>query len=107
MGDPGNTHNSTYFQYMYLWNKTEASLVFSDQVQVVNGLKIPPLVLGDGVFPLRSWTTKPYEDAALSKEKHYFNYRGSKSRMVTEEVFDQLEGTFRVLQKNVKVTRQP
>ena len=39
--DPGNTHDSIYFQYTYLWNKTETRLVFPDQVQVEDDFKIP------------------------------------------------------------------
>ena len=72
MGTPGNTHNSTYFQSTDLWNRIEAGLVITDQVEVVNGLEIPPLILGDGAFPLRTWITEPYGDAVLSEEKRYF-----------------------------------
>ena len=54
MGVPGNTNDSTYFQSTDLWNRIEAGLVIPDQVQVLNDLEIPPLVLGDGGFPLRT-----------------------------------------------------
>ena len=97
MEDPGNTHDSIYFQYTYLWNKTETSLVFPDQVQVEDDFKIPPAIPGDRVFSLRTWITKPYQDAALLE--NFILTRGSRSRMVTEEALDQLEDTFRVFQR--------
>ena len=94
---PGNTRDSTYFQSTDLYDRTEAGLVIPDQVQVVNGLEIPPLILGDRAFPLRTWITKPYRDAVLSEEN--FNYRGSWARMVTEKAFGRLKSRFRVLHK--------
>ena len=54
VGAPGNTNDSTYFQSTDLWNRIEAGLVIPDQVQVLNNLEIPPLILGDGGFPLRT-----------------------------------------------------
>ena len=99
-GAHGNTYGSTDFQSTDLWSRIETGLVFPDEVQVVNGLGTPPLILGDGAFLLRTWIAKPYGDAALSeKQQHYFNYRGSRAKMVTEGAFDQIKSRFRVLHK--------
>ena len=106
MGTPGNSHDSTYFQPTVLWNRTEAALVISGQVKVVNSLEVPPLVVGDRTFPLRTWITKPYGDAVLSEEKTYFNCRGSRTRMVTEGAFDQLKSRFRVLHKRCESDKE-
>ena len=90
VGAPGNIHDSTYFQSTDLWNGVEAGFVITDQVQVVNGLGfgIPPIILGDGGISVKNnktWIAKPYRDAILSEEKRYFNYRGSRARMVTSK----------------------
>ena len=106
VGTPGNTHDSTYFQPTDLWNRTEAALVIPDQVQVVNSLEVPPLVVGDRTFPLRTWITKPYGDAVLSDKKSYFNWRGSRTRLVTEGAFDQLKSRFRVLHKKCESDKE-
>ena len=55
--------------------------------------------MGDGAFLLRTWITKPYGDVVLSGEKRYFNYRGSRARMVTEGAFGRLKSRFSVLHK--------
>ena len=62
-------------------------------VQAVDDIEIPPQVLGDGAFPLRSWLMKPYGDVALTPDKRYFNYRSSRSRMVTEGASGELKGS--------------
>ena len=106
MGTPGNSHDSTYFQPTVLWNRTEAALVISGQVKVVNSLEVPPLVVGDRTFPLRTWITKLYGHAVLSEEKTYFNCRGSRTRMVTEGAFEQLKSRFRVLHKRCESDKE-
>ena len=60
VGAAGNIHDSTYFQSADLWNRIKTGLAILDEVQVVNSLEIPPLILGDGAFPLKTWITKPY-----------------------------------------------
>ena len=82
------------------------ALVIPDHVQVKNGLKIPPLIVGDGAFPLKTWITKPYGDAVLSEEKRYFNNRGSRARMVTEGTFGRLKSRFRILHKKCESDKE-
>ena len=66
-------------------------------VQQVEDVEIPPLILGDGAFPLRTFILKPHGDAILPDDERYFNYRNSRARLVTEEAFGRLKIRFRVL----------
>ena len=77
-----------------------------DENCVVDGVEIPPVILGDGAFPLRSWMMKSHGDAVLTPEKAYFNYRLSRARMIMEGAFGKLKGRLRVLFANVKVKRK-
>ena len=97
LGVPGNTHDSTYFQHTSLWDEINAGKVFTDKNCVVDGVATPPIPLGNGTFPLRSWIMKPHGDAVLSPKKVYFNYRLSRVRMITECAFGKLKGRFKVL----------
>ena len=97
LGAPGNTHDSTYFQSTSHWDETNAGKVLPDKNVVVDGVEAPPVILGDGAFPLSSWIMKPHRDAVLTPEKAYFNYRLSRARMITEGTFGKLKGRFRVL----------
>ena len=57
-----------------------------DVVQQVEDIEMTPLILGDGVFPLRTFMLKPHGDAILRDDKRYFNYGNSRTRIVTEGV---------------------
>ena len=49
------------------------------------------------ILPFQPWLMKPYTNAALTPEERYFNYRLSRTRMVTEGAYGQLKGRWRVL----------
>ena len=87
VGAPGNTHDSTFFQSTKLWEDIYAGNIIPEKAQTINEIEIPPMILGDGAFPLRTWISKPYGDAVLPPKKRYFNYRHSRARMVTEGAF--------------------
>ena len=99
VGAPGNTHDSTLFQSTSLWEKITAGSILPKSVLEIEGQAIPPLILGDGAFPMRTWIIKPYGDAILNEQKRYLNYRLSRARMVTEGAFGKLKGRWRVLSK--------
>ena len=65
--------------------------------KTVRDVTIQPLIVGDSAFPLRSWLLKPYTNAVLTPQQHYFNYRLSRALMVTDAAYGQLKGRWRVL----------
>ena len=69
--------------------------ILPQSVLEIEGQAIPPLIIGDGAFPIRSWIRKPYGDAILNEQKRYLNYRLSTARMVTECPFAKLKGRWR------------
>ena len=66
-------------------------------VQKVDDIKILPLILGEGALPLWTFMLKPHRDAMLPDNKQYFNYRNSRTRLVTEGAVWRLKIEFRVL----------
>ena len=66
-------------------------------VQKVDDIKILPLILGEGALPLWTFMLKPRRDAMLPDNKQYFNYRNSRTRLVTEGAVWRLKIEFRVL----------
>ena len=97
VGAPGNTHDSTLFQSTRLWKQISDGDIVPNLVHQVKDVEVPPLILGDGAFPLRPWIMKPHGDAVLSREKRYFNFRLSRARLVTEGAFGRLKSRFRIL----------
>ena len=71
----------------------------------MDGVETPPVILGDGASPLRSWIMKLHGDAVLTPEKAYFNYRLSRARIPTEGAFGKLKGRFRVLFRNCEIKK--
>ena len=90
-------HDSTLLQSTDLWKKIVDRKVIPNVAQQVENVEIPPLILGDGAFPLRTWIMKPHGNAVLPDDKRYFNYRHSRARLVTEGAFGRLKSRFRVL----------
>ena len=99
VGAPGNAHDSTLFQSTSLREKITAGSILPQSVLEIEGQAIPPLIFGDGALPMRTWIIKPYGDAILNKQECYLNYRLSRARRVTEDVFGKLKGRWRVLSK--------
>ena len=97
VGAPGNPHDSTLLQSTDLWKKIVDGKVIPNVPQQVENVEIPPLILGDGAFPLRTWIMKPHGDAILPDDKRYFNHRHSRARLVKEGAFGRLKSRFRVL----------
>ena len=58
--------------------------------QSVDGVTVPPLIVGDSAFPLCTWLMKPSTNAVLTPQQRNFNYRLSRARMVTEGAYGQL-----------------
>lgn len=98
-GFPGNSHDSIIFQSTQLWRDLTERETIPPIAKDLNGTIVPPLILGDSAFPFQSWLKKPFTNAVLTPQQHYFNYRLSRARMVTEGAYGQLKGRWRVLMR--------
>ena len=105
-GFPGNSHDSIVFQSTNLWSKITGGQTIPDIGKEIGGVKVPPLLPGDSVFPFQSWLMKPFTNAVLTPQQQYFNYRLSRARMVTEEAYGELKGRWRVLLRRCESTQE-
>ena len=96
-GFPGNSHDAIIFQSTQIWSDAREGKLIPQMEKNLNGVLVPPLVVGDSAFPLQPWLMKPYSNALLTPKQRYFNYRLSRARMVTEECYGQLKGRWRIL----------
>ena len=68
-GAPENTHKSTLFQSTTLWSIIVSGDVLSEAGAKSNvDIVIPPLIFGDGAFPMRSFSLKLYDDGIDDKD---------------------------------------
>ena len=88
--------HAVIFRLADLWNSIKEGFIPMIG-KTVRDVTVPPLIVGDSAFPLCSWLLKPYTNAVLTPQQHYFNYRLSRARMVTEAAYGQLKGRWRVL----------
>ena len=91
-GFPGNSHDSIVLQSTQLWTDISEGEAIPTITKHLDGTKVPPLILGDSAFPFKTWLTKPFTNAVLTPQQHYFNYRLSRARIVTECAYGQLKG---------------
>ena len=91
-GFPGNSHDSIIFQSTQLWADITEGQRIPPIGKDIDGVTVPPLVLGDSAFPFRTWLMKPFTNAILTPEQRNLNYRLSRARMVTEGAYSQLKG---------------
>ena len=99
VGATGNTHDSTLFQSTDIYEKLTDGKLHFEKAHKVKECAVPPLILGDGAFPLKAWLMKPFGSANVTEMQRNFNYRLSRARMVTECAFGLLKSRWRVLHR--------
>ncbi|XP_048350019.1 protein ALP1-like [Sphaerodactylus townsendi] len=62
----------------------------------INGVSIPPVVLGDGAFPTRKWLLTPYRVPSNAQQRN-FNSLLSHARNVVERAFGRLKARWRCI----------
>lgn len=95
-GFPGNSHDAIIFESTSICQIIQENF-FPEIGKKINGINVPPLLIGDSAFPFHSWLMKPYTNAVLTQKQRNFNYRLSRARMVTECAYGQLKGRWRFL----------
>ena len=96
-GFPGNSHDAIIFESTQVFKSVIENDEFRTKAKREGDTDIYPLIVGDSAFPFMTWLVKTYSCAVLSPEQHYFNYRLSRARMVTEGAYGQLKGRWRIL----------
>lgn len=69
------------------------------------GVSIPPILLGDGAYPISRWFMKPYPVPNCEIECNY-NRVFNKSRNVIERAFGHLKSWFQCLSARIEVHQQ-
>ena len=101
IGWPGSVHDARVFKNSQLYLRaSQGTLIPANCYKVMNGVRVPLIILGDSAYPLSKWLMKPYSDNGhLSSSTKDFNYRLSRARIVIENAFGRLKGRWRCLLK--------
>uniref|UniRef100_A0A3P9LF24 DDE Tnp4 domain-containing protein n=1 Tax=Oryzias latipes TaxID=8090 RepID=A0A3P9LF24_ORYLA len=65
--------------------------------------KVNHVIVADEAFPLKTYLLRPYPGRRLPTDKRIFNYRLSRARRISENVFGILSQRFRVFQRTLQV----
>ena len=89
VGWPGKVHGARLFKNSSLYTSLCGGVFTPDDsvYETINGVRVPPLILGHSAYPLQDWLMKPYVDRGnLSAEELQFNNLLSitRSRVVVE-----------------------
>ncbi|KAJ7341534.1 hypothetical protein JRQ81_005746 [Phrynocephalus forsythii] len=96
-GHSGVNHDAHVFRSSKLFRRMEdRTLIPGKPMFTCDGVSIPPLILGDGAYPLCKWLMKPYPVPRNDTEKHY-NKVFNQTRNIVERAFGRLKTRFRRL----------
>lgn len=104
VGWPGKVHDACLFKNSSLCTSLCGGVFTRDDsvYDTINGVRVPPLILGDSAYPLQDWLMKPYVDRGnLSVEELQFNNILSVTRVVVENGYGRLKGRFPALAKRL------
>ncbi|KAJ7316353.1 hypothetical protein JRQ81_002515 [Phrynocephalus forsythii] len=79
----------------------EGTLIPGSPLFTYAGVSIPPIILGDGAYPLCKWLRKPFAVPRNDRERHY-NKIFNRSRCVVERAFGRLKARFRRLSVRIE-----
>ena len=67
-----------------------------DNALLVNGVIAPYVFVGDDAFALKKFMMKPYPQQNLTVDKRVYNYRHSRARRISENLFGILANRWRI-----------
>ena len=62
--------------------------------RLVGNFRLPYVLIGDEIFPLKPWLIKPYPGRSLDEQRRVYNYRLSRARSTIENSFGILSGSW-------------
>ena len=100
IGWPGSVHDARVLCHSQLYEQAQSGDILpSTHSKTISGVSVPPYLIGDAAYPLKTWLMKPFPDRGLSDDRRRYNYRMSRARMVVENAFGRLKGRWRRLLK--------
>ena len=100
MGNNGRMNDSGVWNKSTLHKKIESNEMDLPQPTVLpyGETNVPYVFVGDDAFALKTFMMKPYAQRHLNISRRVYNYRHSRARRISENLFGILSNRFRVFQ---------
>ncbi|XP_042310056.1 putative nuclease HARBI1 [Sceloporus undulatus] len=106
VGNCGRSHDSHIFNNSAICEvMDEGCFVPGNPTLHVHDVAIPPLILGDGAYPIRKWLMTPYR-GELTPDKLAYNTAHCKARCVVERCFARLKSRWGCLSGRLTVKEE-
>ena len=104
IGSYGKDNDAAIFQQTELYQQLSngSALVPPPDILTETGYRLPYVLLGDDIFPLKPWLMKPFPGKNLSEEQRVYNYRLSRCRRTIENAFGILSARWRIFRRPIK-----
>mgnify|MGYP002260034437 CR=1 FL=1 len=108
IGWPGRVHYARVLANSRLYGLGQNGTLFPpNKTEVINGVTLPVVIIGDAAYPLLEWLMKPYADnGRLTPSQRAFNNNLSSTQMAVEIAFVRLKGRWRILLKRLDMKTQ-
>ncbi|XP_042302817.1 protein ALP1-like [Sceloporus undulatus] len=106
LGHTGRAHDSHIFRHSALWHAMdEGYFVPGNPTINIADVRVPPLIIGDGAYPIQPWLMRPFP-APNCPEQVYFNKSLSRARNIVEKDFGHLKSRWGCLAGRLTVKEE-
>ncbi|XP_054830360.1 uncharacterized protein LOC129326222 [Eublepharis macularius] len=107
VGWSGKNHDAFVFAHSALCSAMDSgALIPNNHDMVLDGIRIPPVILADGAYPMRRWLMKPYGRTTTTPAQRNFDRQLARCRNVVERSFGRLKSRWRCLSHRLQIREQ-
>lgn len=105
IGDYDSTNDASVLSnsaFGQAFDKGPETLKIPSPCNYKNVDNLPFVLIGDDIFPQKSWLMKPFPGKGLAEHQRVYNYRLSRARRTIENAFGILSAKWRIFRKPIK-----
>lgn len=102
IGSYGRDNDASIFNETSLYRYFENKINKIPSPQIIDGYRLPYVLISDEIFPLKPWLMKPFPGRGLSEAEAVYNYRLSRARRTIENAFGVLSAQWRIFRRPIR-----
>lgn len=106
IGSYGGENDAAIFGRTKLFDDFENKTIKIPSPENIDGTEYPYVIVGDEIFPLKTWLMKPYGGSNLRHDQQVFNYRLSRARRTIENAFGILSARWRIFRRPIRANAE-